>query len=399
MDAVGAPVATLSAWQRFLTNDADPDARWTQLTLIYLAVMADATLVVLPGLVGGMVDYRNFSYETAGSVVSYYMFGAGTASLVACLTQRHWHLRAVLVVALMFLGGASLLTGYVRDPGMMMAIQFLAGVGSGLIWGTISVAISAGNRSDRLFSVIICAEFAFAGVGIYFLPSVFGRFGFEGAYIALALLAGSGFFVLMLHPIKGYSEAAHPDAISRFPVWPVVLGFVGVLIFYLANNATWAFLDRIGIAAGLSIEKVSSSIAVSNIIAMFFSLIAGVCAVRFGRAWTFAAGFGVMAACTYLLIEIETSNEYLIASVLWTGAFAFVLPIVLSYFSSLDRSGRVVMLGVFSINAGLAAGPYLGGLLIGPDGDFTRMLLYAMAGFLLTLILMLMSLVSWRPDG
>jgi predicted MFS family arabinose efflux permease len=57
------------------------------------------------------------------------------------------------------------------------------------------------------------------------------------------------------------------------------------------------------------------------------------------------------------------------------------------------------MLGVFSINAGLAAGPYLGGLLIGPEGDFTQMLLCAMVGFLLTLILMLMSLASWRPDG
>jgi predicted MFS family arabinose efflux permease len=394
-----APIGTRSAWQRFWTKDADPDARWTQLTLIYLAVMADATLVMLPGLVGGMMDYRSLSYESAGSVVSYYMFGAGTASLVACLTQRHWHLRAILVVALTFLGGASLLTGYVRDTGTLMAVQFCAGIGSGLIWGTISVAISAGNKSDWLFSVIICAEFAFAGVGIYFLPSIFGRFGFEGAYIALALLAGSGFFMLMLHPIKGYSEVAHTATRSRFPVRPVALGFIGVLIFYLANNATWAFLDRIGVAAGLSIENVSSSIAISNVLAMFFSLIAGVCAVRFGRAWSFAVGFGVMAVCTYLLIEIDTSTEYLIASVFWTGAFAFVLPIVLSYFSSLDRAGRVVMLGVFSINAGLAAGPYLGGLLIGPDGDFTQMLLCAMVGFLLTLILMLLSLRSRRPDG
>ena len=108
-----------------------------------------------------------------------------------------------------------------------------------------------------------------AALAVPLLPKAVLHYGLAAPFMIMAAL---GVLVFWLH--RYFPENAEAKtkgsavAGSRRSVLLGVIGLVGIFIFYGGQSAVWAFVERIGIAAGLTGQVVGNAI--------FLALLAGI---------------------------------------------------------------------------------------------------------------------------
>jgi MFS family permease len=87
---------------------------------------------------------------------------------------------------------------------------------------------------------------------------------------------------------------------------------------------------------------------------------------RFGRVRTLVASLLLTAAGMWMLLGSASALIYAVANCATSVTWAFVIPHLLAMCAKCDQTGRASALGGFASKLGLATGPLLGALLLGP---------------------------------
>jgi predicted MFS family arabinose efflux permease len=332
--------------------------------------LSSALLILKPLIVGGLIDDYHFSPAQAGYVTGIEMAGIGLAPFIVAAIGGAWNRRHVVLVGTT-IGILGTLGPVLSDAFVpILLCRFIAGFGCGLV-AAIALAVIATTRDpDRTFGLYYMMAYAFA------VPLMAGgawsmtHFHVRGAYMFLALTLLVVYVTAQRIPesftgLKGDGKA---QALPPFPLVGGALSLGLSLLFWIGLGGVWAFLERLGLQAGVDREAVGGVLTFYAVAAFVGALTASLLHTRLGRLPMLTAAI-VGAVLSVGLIGWVPGLVPFAAGVI---IFSYIWPLFLTYLSGtmavIDPTGRVVAMSVASQCIGMALGPAIGGELAGRYG-------------------------------
>ena len=360
----------------------------TVFVVIVVGLVGIDFLLVEPAVVGAVVDYGGLTTQEAGWLASTHMGGAMIGTIIVPFVIAKWNLRRLVLSALCLIILSELSSVVLNSLVFLGIARFFAGLGDGLLYATAAGVIAGMRQADRIFGLFLVAQFLLGAFGLYILPKVLPIIEVQGIFYSFAAMAGGAVCVTRWFPVRASDQIIERPAIQLLR-FPIILSLVALLIHYIANGAMWAYLDRIGVANGISPEDVGFSLSISMVVGIFGALIPVLIGVQYGRFFPFLTGLLMIAASALLLMGSFSLMRYAIAVCIFNFALSYTIPYFMGLQGSLDPQGRIVAMGVVMIYFGLTLGPVIGSLLV-TDDNFVNMLWMTVAGFMLSLTTILL---------
>jgi predicted MFS family arabinose efflux permease len=330
-----------------------------------------------------MVADRGFTDQQAGLVASADLAGYAVMTFVTAmfLIHRNWRRMALVGVSIMFV--ANVATMFVSAAMAFAATRFLSGLGAGILAAIATVSLGQSEKPDRNYGLLFAASLLFGTAGLWGLPLLLDRVGLNGAYAVIALLAVVVGFVSVSLPPGGTRR--EPAAGSAAPQRNWILAglvLVSITLFWAQQNALYAYMERIGSAAGLSLQFIGFTLGLANLTGFVGASLVAWLGTRFGRLLPLVLSTGIQLACLWVLSGVVGSSAYLVAIATVSLAWNIINPIQIGILAGVDSSGRALGLASTVIGIGLAAGPALGAAAL-HGKDYTGVL--ALVAFLAVL--------------
>jgi MFS transporter, DHA1 family, inner membrane transport protein len=354
---------------------------------IVLGVMGNSVIYLIPLLIGGMVGDRGFTEQQSGWLASidlggYALATALTALVVDRLSWRYLALFGVAIIAL-----ANVATTFAHPFSTFAGVRFVSGIGCGILAALASITLSRTADPERSFGVLFAVSLLFGTAGLWGLPSLLELYGLNGAYWLLAGLA----------VLVGIVAARLPDRIAPAPAAVagggaspilVALVLVSVLLFWAEQNAVYAYVERIGNAAGLEPQFIGFALGLANLTGFAGAALVAWLGSRAGRLLPLAVVTVLQLVCLATLSGQVTSVAYLLGLGLLSMAWNVVNPFQLGVLAGVDSTGKSLALAATVTGVGLAAGPAAGAAAIA-YGGYGAILSMAGALAVLSLVLLL----------
>jgi DHA1 family inner membrane transport protein len=333
------------------------------------------------GAVGQLYSFENGAFFT-------------TILLASGPLARISRVRTALFGGLLYLVG-NVASAYAGSLDALLLARMLAGVGSGLIGAAGTASAASAIAPERVFAIITVVHNLLLSAQFKVLPYVLAEADPSGGYL---LMTGVGivmmpFFCWLLPPqSKGDADESLATLLWVAPNRRLaVVALLGIFIYETAQSGVFAFLDQLGIQAGIDKYARGDALSVTG----FLGLIGGVFAFwvgsRLGRVWPILIGMVGNVAAAIGLTLCEGAAAYVVLNLLWSVAYNFLCPYVLGALAALDDRGRWAVAGSALWNGGTVPGPWIAGILVERGGYltlaglslFTGMICMAMYTFVL----------------
>lgn len=351
-------------------------------------------LLVLPAMIGVLVDNAAMSESSAGWSASAGFLAGAMAGLLMALRVHHLNLRRIASWALALAIVADLASAYSAGPNIGF---FAARILSGLVLGAAYVAaVSSFARFDeyeRGFGLFVTLQFIISGLGLYLVPVYADEMGAEGLF---GLFAGLDFLALLLTrylpadaATKTTLEASGSELKSLLTV-SAILAVLGFAFFEAANNAQFTYIERFGVAIAISDQKIGIALLLGSLIGIpgAFSIV--VIGQRFGTLGPLIFGIAVASAGLIVLLKANSYSMYLLGSCCMGFSWAFCLPFIQSLLAGIDRKGSVIAAGTSFSALGSAIGPGFAALVV-TGANYANVFLLSIGLFVITLALFFFS--------
>jgi predicted MFS family arabinose efflux permease len=324
-----------------------------------------------PVLFGSLTNDIHFSFGAASLVLSANMLGALVGNIGAYLFLSRTSARSLIVIGSIAMSALQLLAALLPLTVAILTVCMLGiGFGSGILGGASSATVAVMDRPAKVFGIVVASEIVSGAAAIFLAPHVVGALGLRGLLIGLALAA-----VLVLPMVPFFLEPTKQVAqissrVGQIPVLNrrAIMLLCSLAIVYIANNATWAYLEIIAKKAGLVGGEVGAAISIGQLLslggAMAASLIGGnhlAGGIRAGLILLFLATGALAVSSGILSITVTVSGIM--------GALCFAVPLYLAVLALADSSGRLVAWGQIAIGVGLMLGPPAASIVV----DFTSL--------------------------
>lgn len=352
----------------FFSREVDVNARIAIFAMAWGLAYAYMFEAVLPGLIGGLVDSLGFTEADAGYVASAQLIGMLIGAVIATFSVRRVNLRVGTMIGLVVMVLIELASSTVHQAGTLIVLRLISGTAAGFIAGLCAAGLSATKNPDGGFAVVIMLQFIVGAIGLYAMPHLVSSGGVAVAFYCLAGLGVTCLLLISKIPVAGHADEMYGEAMPSLLRLPVILTLGSLLLYYIFNNAVWAYLDRIGVDAGISVNTVGLALGVSMLGGILGAVLSMVIGVRLGRILPITIGLLLYMVGTAILGFRFDTVAYFGATFLLNATLAFVVAYMLGACAVLDGIGRVVVLGNMMIALGLALGPALAAnLLVGTD--------------------------------
>jgi len=367
---------------------------------LMLAVVTTAGIFyvnILPVLVGGLVESLDYSNQQAGKVTAANIYGAALGSLIAVLLVKRFPWKRTVVGALLPLLALDLLSPSIVAHESLTALRFIAGFFGGLITGTGLAVMARTGKPERAYACMLVIQFGLGGLGLYALPSLTLIYGTKSLFFTLAIFDLAALLLIVFlaaYPAKKSTSADSDSKANtqraKTALLPLGLMLVSVFLFQAANNGVYAFVERLGMEAGLSVEWVSLSLGLGAWVGVPGALLVIGIAHRYGRLLPLLAAGGGMVTGWWLLHYAENSQAFLWSGALVSFAWAFIIPYLLGILAELDPSGQMASVGGLFSKLGLASGPLVAGVIL-MGNDYSLLVDFGIAGLVTSLCLVFIS--------
>ena len=139
-------------------------------------------------------------------------------------------------------------------------------------------------------------------------------------------------------------------------------------VWYLGLGGVWAFVERIGVDAGIDAEGIGNALAIGMAFGLLGAFVAAAVADRFGRVMPFVVAMAGQVVAVWLFAELENVNGLVIAICLYNGTWNFALPYLFAMAALADTRGQLVVLMSTAQAIGLTFGATMAGAIIGQWG-------------------------------
>jgi len=349
-------------------------------------------LLVLPAMIGTLVDETILSEALAGWSASLNFFGGAAAALIMALRMHRLDLRRVASVAFAVAAVGDLASAFSGNhAALFLAIRFVTGIGAGAAYTVVVAAFARLSDVDRGYGLFVTLQFIVSGLGLYGLPVYSEILGVEGMFLSIAGLDIAGFVLTRFLPGRAVDSPGFSRLRTELSVlltWATLLGALGFAIYEAANTAQFTYLERLGVSFGLTDRQVGSALLIASLSGIPGAFAIVILGSRFGRIGPLTVGVGLSICGLLALINRESFGSYLIGASLLGFAWAFCLPYIQGLMAELDPHGSAVAAGSASSTIGGSIGPGLAALAVG--GSSYRPVLG------LAICLLLLALASFR---
>lgn len=347
-------------------------------------------LLVLPAMIGVLVDNAGMSEQWAGWSASANFMASAVIGLLIALRVHHLNLRRLSTWALTFAIVADLASGLTAGS---TTIFFAARIVAGIMLGATYVAvISSFARYDgfeRGFGIYVTLQFTVSGLGLYVVPvyaDQMGAMGLFGGFAVLDLLAlgFARFLPAERADVGGDSESRNElKILLRLTAIMAILGFAA---FEAANNAQFTYIERFGVFLGASDQQIGFSLLIASLMGIpgAFSIV--VIGHRFGTRGPLAFGIAIAMTGLAILLFANSYVAYFIGSCCMGFSWAFCLPFIQSFLASIDRKGSAIAAGTSLSTLGSAIGPGLAAVVVA-DNAYGNVFMLSIGLFVVTLLL------------
>lgn len=357
------------------------------LSVTLFGVIGSIVFLLLPLLIGAFTEELSLGTRQVGWLGSADMIGMFAAAVVATAWIRRADWRRAGLIAGLVLLLCHLLSGWIVHYETLLLIRIVAGFAGGSMMSIALTCLGDTRNPDRYFALFISGQLALGAAGLAVLPDVIARFGLEGTFLVLALLAAAALVTIPFMPRGGAFDApASLSGVALRKLTPGGFALLACFLFNLGVMMVWAYSERMGDKAGLEPDFIGNALAGSLIAALAGSLLAAAMGARFGRVLPLAFTLVLQAVALWLLAGDPSREGFFAGVMLFAFAWNFPVAFQLAITVSVDVSGRLVVLFLSAVKLGYAAAPALAASLIAVSGSFRLLLLIAAGVFLISAV-------------
>ncbi len=334
---------------------------------IGLSVVGVAAFSVLPLTVGALAELPGLNEARAGYVASADLFGFAAMALAAVFWVGRIKARQAAAAGLTLAVAGNLLCLGAPDFAFLLGARLLAGAGAGTVYAVALSTLTRAPRVDRAFGLMVAAQISFQVIALLVLSRLVAVWGTDAIFLALAGVASLAWLgITQLPGLPGGS----PDRSAFRPrtrgAW---FGLGAVALFSLNIAAVWAYVELIGLGAGLTAPYVATVLAASLALSVLGALGAAWLGDRHGRRAPFILAVAVQLLALSLLIEHAGAAAFAFGAVLYSLVWAFAVPFLYTTVASHDTDGRLIVLAPAAQAFGASVGPMLAALTLS-SGSF-----------------------------
>jgi MFS family permease len=346
--------------------------------LAILGSISISPLLILPTMVGALVDYAGFTESQAGWVAAVGSAGNALAAIVIGLRIRHLDPRKLAVAGMVVLGIFDALSMLVAEVPVWLFLTFraLSGLGGATAYAAVMASYATMPNSERGYGVFVVLQFALSAVGLYVLPLALPTIEATGMYLGLA--AAAAFGLTQTAPVISRAPETEDASIEiHMLIRPAaILVMLGIGLFETANNMHFTYVERIGLNFALSDERIGEILGATTLLGIPAAFAVVWIGDRYGEFRPIMVALVLAILGLLLLLNGSSTTVYTVAMGALSVAWAFGLPYFQAYEARLDPGGSVVVTGGFFTSIGTALGPALAATLVLPN-DYSRVLLVA----------------------
>jgi predicted MFS family arabinose efflux permease len=343
------------------------------LALLLVASVTEAMFLILPSFVGAIGDVLHLSAQRTGLLGSADLAGiaATTASAPWWLRRVSWRRTIGLNLGLFLLLNA--ICFGVTSFQWLLLLRVLAGLTAGAAFAVSLAGIVDTRRVDRNTGLMVCVQVVFAAIGVYAIDIV---------PIAWRLDAVYAYIFAWLIPTLALCWFRFPEDPGDRPQsgpldWrqlagPGTAAVLGAGLYFLMIGAVWGYLEGVAREAGLSLKQTGEALSLGLVVSLVGSAAATLIGTRFGRTWPLIVTAAFQIGSLFLLTRLGAYANPVLAFYVINAVFQIFWSYVIAYFiiifNDVDASGRFVAFYGTAGHLTLAAGPYVGAVLIAGGG-------------------------------
>jgi predicted MFS family arabinose efflux permease len=274
--------------------------------------------------------------ETLAYAASMFMI----APRVATLSPRY-----LLMAAGVLVSAGQLWSAGLSHFAPLLAGRFVTGVGFGLANSALNLAAGRTNSPARALSIGIAVQtFLYALINIG-LPMVGAQFGVGGMFCALA-----GISALFTLPAIWLPAAPGKRPVNRDSTAVAVSGegwrvLIAMALFTFGSLAIWPFMERAAHAIGLSAVIYGRYQSIATVASMLGNLGLAAVSPRLTRTVPLACALLLCGASCAALTTVTEPWAFALALVIFNASWFVSYPLLMGIGYSVDRSGRLAVLG------------------------------------------------------
>jgi predicted MFS family arabinose efflux permease len=353
------------------SNRKDFDHKLSTTVLIsILYPLGPAAIILMPMIVGGVVDSYGFTEQQAGVMASLEGMGLVVASILATLWIRKRSWTRVLFFGLLLTAALNLISSNLDDFIPLVVVRFFAGLMGGTVFAIAVVALGDNREPDRAFGIAQAMQGAMMFVAFASAPVLMRTLGVSGIFYMLAAASLLMMLSLFRFPDQGvnrseFTEETESAGSNTRLIW---LGLFASFLFFLNIFGFWAFVERIGQAAQISPTTIGLALGVSQIAAIGGALAAALASDRYGRILPLLIVLVGQSLVLWVLVGKFGSMTFFVGTSVFQALFMVAVSYQMGAIARIDTKGKFLVLMTAAQGLGAAFGPSLAAALI-REGD------------------------------
>ncbi len=375
------------------TDGIDHSLRQTTLiSAIY--PIGPAAIILMPLIVGGLIDSYGFSDQQAGAVATAEGLGLVLGLLTAALWVRSVGWRSALLAGLAIYAALNFGSPLIESHTGLVILRALSGFVGGGVFAIVVAALGDNREPDRAFGIAQAVQGLVMGALFVWAPALMSDAGINSLFYLMAFLALIAMLFLPRFPRYGVVDATPDtkDNSNNLPQSgvPIALyaGLFGGFAYYLAVFGFWGFIERMGVQAGLEETTIGYALGVSQLAAIFGALLAAAAAQRFGRVIPMLIALIGQLWVLWVLVGQFSASAFYAGACLYQGLYVMATAYQLGVISQLDSKGKFIVVMTALQGLGAALGPSIAAGLIN-DGDYSSINMAAATTLIVSLGLFL----------
>lgn len=368
------------------------------ISLVY--PMGPAAIILMPMLVGGVIDDFGFSEQQAGYIASLEGSGLMVALLLAALWIRKISWTTMLFFSLAATTLLNILSASLTEFVPLLITRFLAGMGGGSIFAIAVAALGDNRQPDRAFGIAQIIQGAMMFLAFAGAPAILQYWTVGGLYYMLAAASLLMMLTLWRYPSAGAERVEDQAIVSDGNnhtglIW---IALIASFLFFANIFGFWTYIERIGQSAGLSIETIGWALGLSQFAAILGAGVAAVAGDRYGRTVPLLVALVGLTTTLWLLRGQFSSFTFYLGAGLFQALFVMANSYQLGVIAKIDTKGHFLVLVTSFQVLGAALGPAIAASLIS-NGDYSQVNLVAALSCTLGILMFLFIVYRARSLG
>jgi len=345
------------------------------ISLVY--PLGAAAIILMPMLVGGLIDDFGFSEREAGYIAAAEGMGLVVASLAAALWIRKISWTKMLFIGFISTASLNVLSANLHEFPTLLISRFAAGMTGGTVFAVTVAALGDNKQPDQAFGIAQVVQGALMFVAFASAPYILVKWTVSGLYYMLAFASVVMMLSLWRFPSAGAARV-HTDGGDTAESYTALIwiGLVASFLFFANIFGFWTYIERVGQAAGLATETIGWALGLSQFAAIAGAGIAAVAGDRYGRTLPLLVSLVGLVTTLWLLAGQFGSFTFYLGAGLFQALFVLANSYQLGVIAKIDIKGHFLVLVTGFQGLGAAIGPAVAASLI-HEGDYSQINLVA----------------------